>query len=278
MSGDSKKLNAMNYFGGKFSFIDEIYFHFPMGFTHLVDLFAGSFVVSINYRGRCIKTANEINSEVTNFFQVLRDDTEKLLSLIEMTPCSVKEFENAWKPTDNKLESARRFYVRVRMSYLGLGCQRKNKGMFLAKEQVNAAYGETVSKWNNSFETLKEVAKLISTQFQITNFDYLECMSKFDTKNTFFYCDPPYPKESRSSFNDYHFEFTDGQHRQLSEKLHSINGYAMISSYECDLMDELYSDWRMVRLSQKKNNMRKEEVQECIWMNYDAPQDLFSNI
>jgi hypothetical protein len=101
MSGDSKKINAMNYFGGKFSFVDEIYTHFPVGFNHLVDLFAGSFVVSLNYTGRIIKTANEINSEVTNFFSVLRDDTDRLIRAIQLTPCSVEEFNNSWKKADD---------------------------------------------------------------------------------------------------------------------------------------------------------------------------------
>lgn len=54
MSGNNSKKIAFNYFGGKFSFIEYLYENFPPKFTHLVDLFAGSMVVSLNYRGNVI--------------------------------------------------------------------------------------------------------------------------------------------------------------------------------------------------------------------------------
>ena len=34
------------------------------------------------------------------------------------------------------MEQARRFYVRIRMSYLSLGGQRKNKGIVLTRDQI----------------------------------------------------------------------------------------------------------------------------------------------
>ena len=73
MSGNKDKLIAFNYFGGKFVWLEYLYDNFPPHFTHLIDLFAGSLCVSLNYRGRVIRTANEINGEITNFFEILRD-------------------------------------------------------------------------------------------------------------------------------------------------------------------------------------------------------------
>ena len=61
MSGNKDKLIAFNYFGGKFVWLEYLYDNFPPHFTHLIDLFAGSLCVSLNYRGRVIRTANEIN-------------------------------------------------------------------------------------------------------------------------------------------------------------------------------------------------------------------------
>lgn len=57
-------------------------------------------------------------------------------------------------------------------------------------------------------------------------------------------------------------------HEKLSDQLHSIKGMAMISGYDCDLMNSLYADWRKVKFPVKKNNIRSSEVQEVIWMNY----------
>ncbi len=277
MSGNSNKLIAFNYFGGKFTWLEYLYAHFPKDFVHLVDLFAGSMSVSLNYPKRVVKTANEINSDVTNFFEVLRDNEAELIRLLLLTPCSEGEYSKCWLPTENKIERARRFYVRVRQSFFGLGAQRRNKGWQFAKTQLNANGGETVSKWNNALEKLHEVAEALRSGFQITNYDYKDCIQKIDFPKAFFYCDPPYPKETRASYNDYRFEFTADDHEELAEMLHNVEGYVMISSYNSLLYDVLYYDWEKVKLPVKKNNIRSSEVQEVIWMNYEPKSDLFTN-
>ncbi len=278
MSGNKNKKIAFNYFGGKFTWIEHLYAHFPPGFTHLVDLFAGSMAVSLNYKGRCIKTANEINTDITNFFEVLRNDEEILTRLLLLTPISETEYNNCWEMSDDKIEQARRFYVRVRQSFFGLGAQRKNKGWHMAKLHVNAQGGETVSRWNNAIAKLHDVAEVLRTEFQIMNRNYTECIDMIDNPNAFFYCDPPYPLESRKSSNDYKFEFTNEDHRELASQLHSIEGKAMISGYDCPLMNELYGDWCKIKFPVKKNNIRSSKVQEVIWCNYDATiNNLFNN-
>lgn len=268
MSGNSKHIIAFNYFGGKFTWLDNLYQNFPDEFTHFIDLFGGSFVVSINYKGRCIKTANEINSDITNFYQVLRDYEPELIRLLLLTPCSLQEYNNCWEFSPDPIENARRFYVRVRQSFFGLGAQRKNKGWHMAKKHVHAQGGETVSRWNNAIENLHEVAEVIRSQFQILNHNYLECINKIDFDKAFFYCDPPYPLETRKSSNDYRFEFTNEDHVQLSQKLHSIEGLAMVSSYNSEMYNDLYHDWNKIEFPVKKNNIRSGEVREIIWTNY----------
>lgn len=279
MSGNSTKIIAYNYFGGKFTWLDYLYANFPIDFNHLVDVFGGSFCVSLNYRGRVIKTANEINEDITNFFEVLRNNESELIRLLLLTPCSRSEYNKCWHHSDDKIERARRFYVRARQSFFGLGAQCKNKGWHMAKSQVNAMGGEAVSKWNNAIEKLYNVADAIRSNYQITNYDFLECIDKIDFEKAFFYCDPPYPEETRASYNDYKFEFSTEKHIELSKKLHSIKGMAMVSSYNSKLYNELYHDWIKVELPIKKNNIRSSEVQEVIWMNYDRPRfDLFGSI
>lgn len=287
MSGNSNKKIAFNYFGGKFTWLEHLYANFPAEFTHLVDLFAGSMCVSLNYRGRVIRTANEINGEITNFFRQLRDHEEDLVRALRLTPCSEAEYDRCWTGDDDPsdLERARRFYVRVRQSFFGLGVQRQNKGWHMAKQHVNAQGGETVSRWYNGVEKLHAVAQEIRRNFQITNDDFTECIDRVDFPGAFFYCDPPYPAESRSgNGKDYMFDFTDADHELLAWKLHQIRGKAMISGYDCRLMDYLYDDWYKVKFPIKRNNICSNIVngsgtimQECVWMNYEpqTTQKLF---
>lgn len=277
MSGNKNKIIAFNYFGGKFSWLDDLYSCFPNDFTHLVELFAGSMAVSLNYDGKVIKTAVELNAEITNFFQVLRDREDDLIRLLLLTPCSEQEYNNCWEKSDDSIESARRFYVRVRQSFFGLGAQRKNKGWHMAKSQVNCQGGETVSRWNNAIRKLHDVAEVIRRQMQIINRSYEEAIQKLDTETTLFYADPPYPEETRKSKNDYKFEFTTDQHIDLCDRLHKIDGLAMVSSYESDLYNDLYRDWYKIKFPKKKNNIRSSEVQEIVWCNYDPPKRKYIN-
>ncbi|WP_291866583.1 DNA adenine methylase [Maribacter sp.] len=269
MSGNTSKIIAYNYFGGKFTYLEEIYAEFPKKVPHLIDLFGGSFSVSLNFKGNGIITANELNTDITNFFMVLRDHLDALMQKLYFTPCSEREYHNCWEPSTCKIEQARRFYVRVRQSFFGLGAQRNNKGFHMAKSQVNCRRGETVSRWNNALTKLYYVANVIRNNFQITNLDYAKCIDKLDFPEALFYVDPPYSKRSRASFNDYKFEFTDENHEQLASKLNYIKGKAMVSGYDCSLMNNLYKDWRKVKLKSRKNNIRTKKVQEVIWMNYD---------
>lgn len=278
MSGNKSKKIAFNYFGGKFTWLEYLYANFPIGFTHLVDLFAGSMVVSINYHGNVIRTANEINGEITNFFLQLRDHEEELVRALRLTPYSEVEFNNSWVDADadiSDIERARRFYIRARQSFFGLGAQRQKKGWRMAKQQVRAQAGDGVSSWVNGVEKLYDVATEIRRKFQIMNCDYLAAIERIDFPGAFFYCDPPYPQECRNSRNDYRYEFTVEDHEQLAERLHSIEGLAMVSSYDCDLANRLYADWYKVRFPFKRNGIRCGIVngsgaimQECIWMNY----------
>ena len=229
MSGNKDKLIAFNYFGGKFVWLEYLYDNFPPHFTHLIDLFAGSLCVSLNYRGRVIRTANEINGEITNFFEILRDHEEELIRRLSLTPHSELEYLNSWGNTNSgKIEQARRFYVRARQSFYGLGAQAQSKGWHMTKQHVNAQGGETISRWNNGIGKLHTVAAEIRKNFQITNTSYDDCIDRLDFPGAFFYCDPPYPLASRNSQNDYHFDFTDDDHRALAARFTLFNQYRQL--------------------------------------------------
>jgi len=270
MSGNKSKLIAFNYFGGKFSWVDYLIKYFPKH-EHFIDVFAGSLAVTLNKKPSKIETVNDINSEVVNFFEVLRNNSAELIELLQLTPVSREEYNICWNQSkdDSNIERARKFYVRVRQSFFGLGIQRKNKGWNMALKQSGAQGGETVSKWKNALEKLPHVVDRLKL-LQIENRDWRVVIESMDYTGAFFYCDPPYPHECRTGKNDYKYEFQNSDHKDLAEVLHKIKGKAMISSYDCPLMRDLYSDWFMISFPSKKNNIRSTSVQECIWTNYNS--------
>ncbi len=270
MSGNKTKRIAFNYLGGKFTYVDEIIQYFPEH-EHFVDVFCGSMAITLNKPPSKIDTANDLNKDVINFFRVLREQPEELITLLELTPVARDEYKEAFYTQDDPaepIEKARRFFVRARQSFYGLGAQRQNKGWHLTVKNSRSNVAETISKWNNAIDKLWWLIEPLR-RIQIENTDYKKIITKIDYPEAFFYLDPPYPAESRSSGKDYKHDFTDDQHRELAELAHGIKGKAMISGYECPLMEELYGDWKFVPLTQKMNGIRTKKVKECIWMNYE---------
>jgi hypothetical protein len=83
---------------------------------------------------------------------------------------------------------------------------------------------------------------------------------------TLHYCDPPYPRSTRSSpGKQYRHEMTDTEHRDLAVVLHAAQGMVILSGYACDLYDvELYSDWHRVTRATHADGARKRA--EVLWL------------
>ena len=57
---------------------------------------------------------------------------------------------------------------------------------------------------------------------------------------TLFYCDPPYPHESRGDAKAYAFEMADSEHEKLAYALSNVEDKLAVSGYNCDLMNNIY--------------------------------------
>ena len=117
-----KKMIAFGWYGGKFSHLDFILPNLPDDAEHFCDVFGGSAAVLINQKPAPVETYNDIDSELVNFFETIRNQGAKLIKAISLTPFSREELIKACRPEPNlsKLERARRFYVRARQTRTGL--------------------------------------------------------------------------------------------------------------------------------------------------------------
>ena len=124
-----------------------------------------------------------------------------------------------------------------------------------------------VSRWLGAVEDLSLIAQRL-LRVQIEHDDALNVIQRYDSPETLFYCDPPYPHESRGDSKAYGYEMTDEQHRTLAEVLHSAQGKVAISGYRCPLMDTLYADWRCIEAQPKMCHSVKKMRAEALWVNY----------
>ena len=124
-----------------------------------------------------------------------------------------------------------------------------------------------VSRWLGSVEGLPEIAERL-LRVQIENRHAFEVLRLYDAPGTLFYCDPPYPHESRSGCKAYGYEMSDAEHLELARLLSSLKAKVAVSGYRCDLMDTAYRGWRVHEAPVKKCHSSKKPRFEALWTNY----------
>ena len=259
---------AFGWYGGKFSHLDFILPHIPADATHYCDVFGGSAAVLLNRPPASVETYNDLDSELANFFETLRDDGDRLIRAIGLTPFSREELVRSCRPAAglSRLERARRFYVRARQTRTGLA-QTSSEGRWAHCVLTSrAGMAGAVSRWLGAVEGLSEIVQRL-LRVQIENAPALDVIRRYDTDATIFYLDPPYVHSSRGDQSAYGYEMTDRDHEELARVLHSIRGRAILSGYRTPLYDELYASWRRVDAPEKTCRSVRTPRQESLWFN-----------
>jgi DNA adenine methylase len=226
--------------------------------------------VLLNREPSPVETYNDLDGEVVNFFRVLRERRALLIETIGLTPFSREEFSIACEPPTrgvSNIERARRFFVRARQVRTGLA-QRASLGRWAnCKNTTRAGMSGVVSRWLGSVEQLPEIAlRLLRVQFE--NRPALEVVNLYDSKETFFYCDPPYAHSTRGDSKAYGFEMTDDEHIALGERLQGAKGRVAVSGYRSRLYDKLFRGWKRIDAPAKLCHSVKSERREALWVNY----------
>jgi DNA adenine methylase len=264
----SKRI-AFGWYGGKFSHLDWLLPLLPM--THnYCEPFSGSGAVLLNRSPSKVETYNDIDGELVNFFKILRDNPEELTRLIALTPFSREEFHKAVTGNSNKLsnlERARRFYIRARQTRTGLA-QTATLGRWAnCRDSSRSGMAGVVSRWLGGVEALPEIASRL-IRVQIENRPAIDVIRAYDSKDTLFYCDPPYLHDTRGDSKAYGFEMDEGEHIDLASTLNACMSKVAISGYRNALMDRLYKNWTRYDAAPRSAHSVKQMRQECLWMNY----------
>jgi DNA adenine methylase len=266
-----RKLIAFGWYGGKFSHLDWLLPLLPQC-HHYCEPFAGSAAVLLNRPPSSIETYNDLDGEVCNFFRVLREEKDKLTAAIGLTPFSREEFSIACNldPSQTPFERARRFYVRARQVRTGLA-QTASIGRWAnCKDTSRAGMSGVVSRWLGGVEALSEIGERL-IRVQIENRPAVDVVLLYDSKETLFYCDPPYVHDTRGDSKAYGHEMTDEQHRELADILNHVEGMVAFSNYDCDLINQLYPTkrWRKIIGPERTIHSTKDTRSEVLWVNYD---------
>ena len=265
----AKKLIAFGWYGGKYSHLDFILPRIPNDAQHFCDVYGGSAAVLVNLPPFPVETYNDLDSELVNFFQTLRNQGSKLIKAISLTPFSREELVRACKPEKglSRLERARRFYVRARQTRTGLA-QKSSEGRWAHCVLTSrAGMAGAVSRWLGSVEGLPQIVQRLQ-RVQIEHAPALEAIRRYDAEDTVFYLDPPYVHAARGDAAAYGHEMTDGEHEDLAGALNRIRGRAILSGYRTNLYDRLFAEWRRIDAPERLCRSVRKPRRESLWLNF----------
>ena len=268
------RLVPFPYYGGKCYHLSWLLPLLP-DCGHFIEPFCGSASVTLNRQPSKLETINDIDSNIVNFFRVLRDRSDELIRVLKLTPYSREEFVQCQKPTDDELEQARRTYVAMRQGYSAIPSMKTKGNWSFTRDPNHSASAKVFATYNSIDNNLGKIITRLR-QVQIDCYDSLKVIPLYDNPNVLFYCDPPYVHRSRGKGSQSSYgtaEMSDDDHRQLSSVLRDCKGKVAISGYRSDLYDKLYHDWyRHDKETITSATLLKSKPKrvESLWTNYEV--------
>ncbi len=261
--------NPIKWHGGKSYLAKKIISIMPQHTRYCEPYFGGGAVLFEKPCEGVSEFVNDIDSELTNFWRVLASTPDRMLRALWATPLSLDEWTVATKQaadTDN-VRRATAFFIKFRQSRQGLG-----KSFCTPTSRTRRGMNENVSAWWSSVECLPEAHERLK-RVEVWNIDAINFIRKLDSEDTLFYCDPPYPHDTRAVTSAYAHEMSLSQHVQLLETLKRVDGKFILSGYPSATYDDFakYAGWSRtdILIDNKSSSAKKKEIKtECLWTNF----------
>lgn len=218
------------YYGGKQRIASWICEHIPPH-TVYVEPFCGGCAVYFKKGYAPVRdhhfyreVINDSNEQLITMFRILQTNPE-LERRLSRTLYSSKEHEKAKKiykdinagVEHDAIDVAWAFFVNISMSFGAIA----NKGF--GRATIKANHANTWYNRTNKIQQLRERLKATYIECE----DALSIIDRWDSPQTCFYCDPPYPGTHLDPYKGY----TIDDYQNLVERLDSIQGSFVLSSY-----------------------------------------------
>lgn len=267
--------SPIKYYGGKSYMTDIIISHFPKDYSVYIEGFGGGASVLFAKEKDKLEIYNDLGRNVYSLFKVLSDKElfKQMKDKLDLTYYSSdirKEFIEDLKRNDLSLVDRAYEYFYVNRSSFN------SVGGFSTTLLVRRNMSKSVSDYLSTIDGLAEVHNRLSSVI-IENRNIIDLIEKYDNKNVFFYLDPPYIHETRSSGTEYECEMSDDDHENFVNMLLNGKGKFLISGYEHPIYDKLVDNgWNLYKYDSV--NACSDRT-ECLWYNYELEEgDLFNEI
>jgi DNA adenine methylase len=239
--------------GGKTQLLSEIDKTIPSEFNQYFEPFLGGgamfFHIISNKDIQFTAYLSDVNEELINAFNVIKNDVEKLIEVLKNHEVEYKknpleyyyELRLNIKSTNN-IQRAARFITLNKTCYNGLYRVNK-KGIF------NVPIGRYKNPVICDSDNLKKVSVALRySKAQIQVSDYKVILLQEAEEDDFIYLDPPYnPTSSTASFTNYtNTGFNDNDQKELADifkKLDDRKCKVLLSNSDTPLIRKLYCDF-----------------------------------
>ena len=254
----------VRYHGGKWMLAPWIIEHFPPHRCY-VEPFGGGGSVLLRKPRSYAEVYNDLDGAVVNLFRVLRSErADELIGAIKLTPFARQEFEEAYVPSDDAVEAARRLVVRSFMGFgsnghyrpTGFRANSNRSGTPPARDWINypASLAIVVERWRGVI---------------VEHRDASQVMAAHDGPDTLHFCDPPYLLETRSDDGaDYAHEMDGAAHAALLTFLRGLKGMVALCGYPSAIYDDALPGWRRFTRAALADGARQRT--EVLWLNPHA--------
>lgn len=262
------------YFGGKSRLADRIVALLPPHRVY-IEPYLGSGAVLFRKGPAAVEIVNDLDGAIITFFRVLRDRPDALEAACALTPYSRAEYAVSDPFADglDDLEVARRFWVRVSQGFAKSTAAGSGWSTTATKSVADTVFNR-IGRFGPAARRL--------TGVQIESCDAAELVRRSGkTADTLIYVDPPYLADTRTwratpqGGHGYRLDHnTEDDHRRLADALRDTPATVVLSGYDNELYDELYSDWWKTGFDVAENtsnaahSSRGRRV-ETIWSNRD---------
>jgi len=217
----------LTYYGGKQQLSKTIMSLIPKHDLYCEPFFGGG-AIFFAKNPSSLEVINDTNGELINFYKVLKTQFQSLQKEIESTLHSRQEHYRASVITLHPslftpIQRAWAVWVLANQSFAS-----KLNGSWGYDRVTNKSAKQLDAK-RNAFKS--ELVKRLSL-VQLESADALQVILSRDSKNAFFYCDPPYFNSHKGHYKHY----SQADFQKLLDVLSNLKGKFLLSSYESDLL------------------------------------------
>ena len=248
----------ITYYGGKQQMADIILSMIPAHKIYCEPYFGGGaifFAKGPSY----LEAINDINDNLGTFYLQVQNNFDELNDRIQHTLCSESEWKRArriWLGGEaSETDRAWAVWMLTNFSFSGS----PDGGWKWCNGSGGSHSGRVMRHRRERFT--KELQERLQ-DVQISCRDALLCIEQRDTRDTFFYLDPPYP----GCVQKHYHGFTEENLEELLTRLESIKGKFILSQFMTDTLrryiDKNGWQYKSITMNMKVANFNRGGVKE----------------